>query len=1233
MPSIDERVVAMAFENAKFEQGVAVTMRTLSKLDVAIQQVGQKNSFGDIEKAASKVSLQAPLSALDKLKSRLFGAGEGAAQGMSDIEKAGNKVTLEQPVRALDKVQSETAQVGTFAAQGFGEIEKAGNGLDLGGMSRALSSLGGQFTAMEAVALGAFANIGAKLSEIASRISKSFSIEPVKAGFENYETQINAVQTILANTGLKGQKGLGKVSAALNELNDYANKTVYNFSEMAKNIGTFTAAGVDLKTATGSIKGIANLAAMSGSNSQQASTAMYQLSQAISAGRVGLQDWNSVVNAGMGGTVFQRALAQTAVAMGTLKDSSLKLVGPMKNVKVNGESFRNSIQAKPGQTSWLTSKVLTTALQNFTGDMSQAQLVAEGFTKAQAKAITSQAKVAVDAATKIKTFSQLMQALKEEVASSWAQVWKTLFGDINQAKSLFSPLHIAVENFLRGPIDGFNKRLKEWAKLGGRTLFITALKNAFEDLGKILHTIHMAFQEVFPPKTGKDMLATTKHFSDFIDKLKPSKELLDGLKRTFAGFFAVIHIGWSIIKGVVGVFANLLGVVGKGAPGFLGFTGSIGDMLVAFDKALTKGGLLKAFFSTLTNILRAPLNILRTLGSAFAGLFSDNHTKKIGQAGDAAKSFGDKLQPLKDIFAKIKTAIEKVIHVVNKLFEPFTKVVSSIGKAIANIGQTIGDALSGLNLDTVFHGISAAAIGGIFLAIKKFAGEGSLVVVKPLEQVGKALGGLTGVLKQMQQALKAGIILAIAAAILALAIGVKLLASINPEALTRAMTGVAIGLGELVGAIGILQGMAKTGGGLSLAATAGAMIALAGAVVILAGAMKIFATMSWDQMEKGLVGVGGALTAVGLGMKMIGPSITLAAPGILGVAVAMNVLAVAMKIFGSMSFGQIAQGILAISSALFVIGSGLEAMGPELILIGPGLIAVGFGLSVIAGAVAVFGRMNLKVLIQGILGVGAALGVIGVALWAMPPGPMLIAQAAGLLVAGLALAGIGEAIKVMGSMSLEQMAKGLVVLGAALFELAVGLDIMATTIPGAAALLLAATALAVLTPVISILGTLDIGTLAKGLGVIAAALLVLGVVGGVASPGIAALGIALSALGLAVILIGAGVYLIVKALIMLGDASVKSTGIVIAAITAFVVAIPKMIIDFLKGLVDIVAAVAALGPKIVDSLTKIFESLLQVVINAAPKIKAAHKGVGSPDERGRSSKLSGLDPRRLGAAQ
>jgi tape measure domain-containing protein len=331
------------------------------------------------------------------------------------------------------------------------QLEGATKGLS--GISAGVDKIAGKFSAMSVAGITALATLTNKAVDAGIRIGKAFTIDPVKAGFENYETQINAVQTILANTGLKGKKGMDQVNTSLNTLNDYANKTIYNFSEMARNIGTFTAAGVKLKPATDSIKGIANLAAMSGSNSQQASTAMYQLSQALAAGRVKLQDWNSVVNAGMGGKVFQKALFQTGQAMHTIKDA--KVGETFEQWTKAGHTFRGSLQD-----GWVTSKVLTSTLQQFTGDLTDAQLKSMGFNKEQIKSIQEQAKVANDAATKIKTFHQMTQALREEVASAYAQMFKTLFGDINQAKGLFTPLHNVIQNALTNPLLHFNEILQ-----------------------------------------------------------------------------------------------------------------------------------------------------------------------------------------------------------------------------------------------------------------------------------------------------------------------------------------------------------------------------------------------------------------------------------------------------------------------------------------------------------------------------------------------------------------------------------------------------------------------------------------------------------------------------------------------------------------------------------------------------------------------------------------------------
>lgn len=285
--------------------------------------------------------------------------------------------------------------------KGFERISSASQKVNFSEMTSALESIESKFSAVNVIAVTALTNITNKAIATGERLVKALSLDPVISGFQEYETQINAVQTILANTSSKGTT-LDQVNAALDELNHYADLTIYNFTEMTRNIGTFTAAGVDLDTSVAAIKGIANLAAVSGSTSQQASTAMYQLSQALASGTVKLQDWNSVVNAGMGGQVFQDALKETARVHGVAIDSMIAKEG----------SFRETLSK-----GWLTSSILTETLQKFTGDLNEETLKSIGYTDEQIKKIMEMGKTANDAATKVKTFSQLKDTLAEALQS------------------------------------------------------------------------------------------------------------------------------------------------------------------------------------------------------------------------------------------------------------------------------------------------------------------------------------------------------------------------------------------------------------------------------------------------------------------------------------------------------------------------------------------------------------------------------------------------------------------------------------------------------------------------------------------------------------------------------------------------------------------------------------------------------------------------------------------------
>ena len=323
----------------------------------------------------------------------------------------------------LDKLKQKLNLSG--ASKGLQDVGKAAKNVSFAGMNSGIETVQAKFSALQVVGVTALSNITNQAVNAGKRMVSALTIDPIKTGFQEYETQINAVQTILANTQKEGTN-VQIVNKALDELNTYADKTIYNFTEMTRNIGTFTAAGVKLDTSVKAIKGIANLAATSGSTSQQASTAMYQLSQALAAGKVSLMDWNSVVNAGMGGQVFQDALVRTSELLGTGAENAIKMYGSFRESLTKGE--------------WLTTEVLTETLNQFAGAYSEADLIAQGFTKEQAKEITQMAKTAEEAATKVKTFTQLWDTMKEAAQSGWSQTWRILVGDFEEAKELFTGL-------------------------------------------------------------------------------------------------------------------------------------------------------------------------------------------------------------------------------------------------------------------------------------------------------------------------------------------------------------------------------------------------------------------------------------------------------------------------------------------------------------------------------------------------------------------------------------------------------------------------------------------------------------------------------------------------------------------------------------------------------------------------------------------------------------------------
>ena len=1086
--TVDERVVEMRFDNKDFEKNVQTTMSTLDKFK-------QKLNFN------------------------------GASKGLENIEKSASKVNMSGLGSAVETVQAK-------------------------------------FSKLEVMSVTALANITNSAVNAGKRIVDALTLEPVMSGFQEYETQINAVQTILANTSSKGST-LEDVNKALDELNHYADMTIYNFTEMTKNIGTFTAAGVDLDTSVSAIKGIANLAAVSGSTSQQASTAMYQLSQALAAGTVKLQDWNSVVNAGMGGQVFQDALKETAKVHGVAIDKMIKDEG----------SFRETL--KKG---WLTSDILTETLSKFTGDLNEQQLKTMGYSEEQIKSIIKMGKTANDAATKVKTFSQLFDTLKEAAQSGWTQSWEIIVGDFEEAKSFLTGISDTLSNMINTSADARNKVLSDWKDLGGRTAIIDSLKNTFEGLESILKPIHEAFKDIFPPITAKQLYSFSVGLKKLTSHLKISDTTANNLKETFKGVFSLFDIGISAItsfgKGIISVLGSFAGIEG----GVLGVTAELGKGVTGFRNYIKEIGLFENITGGLSNILISFINGIKTFSKAILDQFN-------------VKDFSN-------------------------IFESIANIVSGGIKNISDIMQNLIKTFSSSDLiDVLNNGILAT----ILLKIKKTIGDLS----SSFESGSGVIKNITGILddvrdcfKAYQEQLKAGTLIKIAVAIGILAGAIFTLSTIKADALTSSLVALTVLFVELVQA---LNKISDIQGNISNTIKAcSLMIAMSISIGILANALKNIASIDWGGLSRGLVGIGALMTELSLFISKtdLTGKIRSSATGLVLIATAMLILSKAIEEFSCMNWEDIGKGVAAIGGLLTLMSAFTNTTKSvsNAISIGVAINLLATSINNIVDAMKNISDMSLDDIQKGLIGIGGALGSIALGMNLMPKNMLTVS--AGLLIVCSALENLSSFVTSIGESSWNDLAKGLSTLGASLGILSVGLKAMQGSIGGSVALISASVALLAITNVIKELGSVNIASILKSLVTIASVFAIIGAASTILSPLIPiilSLAVAFTLFGAAILSIGAGLTLMGVGLTTISagitalalSAASGATSIVASLtiiITGFISLIPTIIAKMAEGIVSFVQVISESASKIATALMKVLAETLKSLSTYGPVI-------------------------------
>ena len=1267
MASVDDRLVAMKFDNSAFEQKIGTT-----------------------------------LGSLDKLKGSLN----------------------------FDSAKS-----------GLDNLSTAGKNFNLDGIGSAVEGISGKFSAMGVVAFSVINNITTQALGMAERVAKSFTVTPMIAGFNEYELKMGAIQTIMAGTGAP----LDTVNKKLQELNAYSDKTIYSFKDMTSNISKFTNAGVSLDDSVGAIQGVANAAALSGANAEEASRAMYNFGQALGSGSVKLIDWKSIENANMSTVEFKTQLMESAVAVGTLTKSSDGLFHSLEGTEVNAKNFQYTLEEQ-----WLSAEALTGALNNYADET------------------TDIGKRATAAATNVKSFSQMMDTLKESVGSGWAQAFESVFGNLEQAKFLWTGLNTRLGAVLTGPVTKLNTLLDGWNALGGHNVFLEIIYNLLNAIGGIITPIKDAFRDIFPPMTAQRLFDLSVSLRDFLKSLVLTPETADKVKRIFKGLFAIISIGITVIKGIFGFFKDLLGIffnfTGAGG-GILTFFATLADGISGFQKLLVGGNVISDFFTGIVHVIEnfvmktvMYFNMFKDkiaevfgyfMGAfnfgdkfMFAGGEVETFAAKVGIAfrtikdriaevidyftggwtgmftneGDGINLFANRvgtalgglrdkisagfsdgfLNGISDAFTRIKDAflpglqamLASVLNffgisspstvffdiggnIITGLVNGIKAAASTLGDIFKSLFGFIGDLLKGVSFDDAMKVVDTGLLATFLLLFKRFTDvfsgfkDISKAVVKSIE-------GVTGVFEAMQTKLKADALLRIAIAMGILAVSMLLIASIDPVSLGIALGAMAVGFGQLAVMMKALDKVA-TGpkGAAKIAILAAGLILIAGAMFILALACKMFATIDPLSLALGLTTItvlifgltkavkpisenSGGLIKAGIGISAIAASLLIlwvavelfghmdpmilaqgllsvvallaalavsveyfsknsegmikAGAGIFLISMALGNLADAVERFGKMDWKVLVQGMIAVAAALVILVATIKKMPEDAATKGLGILLLAAALYVLAFAVEKFGKMDIVVLAKGLLAVGVALILINIAMDSMPKGDELAKQGLGLLLLSIGLLAIATVVKILGSMSLVDLLKGVGAFGVIIFGLAVALKMMpdgkSLALKGAGLLVVGA-ALVLLVGAVKSLASLSIAELITGLVALAAIFVVVGVAGHFLTPVIPTL----IAFGIAMVLIGGGMALVGVAALLLAKAFAILVKLLIDNLSGmgevfnfFVDNLTKLLVAIAKAIVEMVKIFIAALPKIIASLDDTIIAILDLIIRSIPKL-------------------------------
>ena len=919
-------------------------------------------------------------------------------------------------------------------SKGIEDISDSANRIDFSGFSNAIDSVQMKFSALEVMAVTALANITNSAVNAGLKLAKSLTIDPISTGWSKYNTKNQSVATMVAQG-----YDIETVNSQLERLNWFTDETSYDFTQMVANIAKFTATGKDLDESVTAMEGIANWAALSGQNANTASHAMYQLSQAMGAGVMRLEDYKSIQNVSMDTDEFRQKALDAAVALGTLKknadDTYTSLVGKANNFTKS--QFATSLT----QGAWFTSDVMMSVFQDYSKAVDQIYDYAteKGITASQAiKELDGQIDAfslkGFKAAQEARTFEDAINSARDAVSSGWLNTFELIFGNAEQATSTWTDLAEIMYDIFAEPGNARNELLSQWSELGGQKALIESLMGIVGQLKDMLDILGEAWSNVFPPMTAERLVEITENFRDFVQSISDFiQKHRDNLVSTFQGLFSVLRIIKDALKGVWTVVQSIIDNSGSLVPTLLEFTGSLGEMVTSLSKSIEEGNI----FVTIGEKIGG---VLKWLTGLFSG--ASPHITNIFSAIGKGAAFVSKV--LSKLFSNIKGDVPKLINSLSlaSISVFIGKALSSIEKPLQIFGDIKGSIVGVLDgirdaLSSWKTSIDAKSLLNISISIGILAGSLMLISSIESDKLMKSVVAIGALMTELGLFLKlfsgfgvgikglgsiAVAMVGISTSVLILASAMKTLSRIPEDDIGRSIA-------ALVGVMAILTATAHAFPQKKMLGIGLAMVGVATAVVILAGAMKIFQTLQWEDIAKGIVAIGGSLGVLALFLTAMNDNIK-GAFALTIAAGALITLSLALKIFQTLQWEDIAKGIVAIGGSLGVLALFLTAMNNN--------IKGAFALTIVAGSLIVLGTAlkilssipftSMLVALGALAGTFLVLGLAGAIL--TPVIPTILGLAGALALVGVAILAFGAGLALTGA-GLTAIAAGLTALALA----------------------------------------------------------------------------------------------------------------------------------------------------------------------------------------------------------